>query len=205
VGILPGKLHATGIPVAGSFHRHINKAQARQALELPQTGRVFLLSCGSMGAGPIRPIATYAERILAPGDYLVVVCGSNKRLFRELSFLFSQSDRVRVLGFTDKMRQYMAACDLLISKAGGLTTTEAVASGTPLLYLNAVPGCESRNIAFMAAHGYAIAAKDDLHFLPLLRDCLTGNVDLEASVRAREGAFPPHPAKAIYDLSHAFQ
>ena len=57
--------------------------------------------------------------------------------------------RVRVLGFTDQMCAYMQASDLLISKAGGLTTAEAVASRTPLLYLNAVPGCESRNIGFM--------------------------------------------------------
>lgn len=64
---------------------------------------------------------------------------------------FVDNPRVRVLGFTEQMCAYMQASDLLISKAGGLTTAEAVASRTPLLYLNAVPGCESRNIDFMTS------------------------------------------------------
>lgn len=201
-GIPPEKIYATGIPVDEGFYHHTAKKSARRALELPEEGHVYLLSCGSMGAGPIRPIALFMERQLGENDRLVVICGSNKKLYRDLSFFFSQSRRVRVLGFTDKMRPYMRACDLLISKAGGLTTTEAVAAGVPLLYLNAVPGCESRNIAFMNARGYALAARDDLHFLPLLRDCMENPEPLSIMVKTRAGAFPPHPAQAIYELSH---
>ena len=71
------------------------------------------------------------------------------------------SRRVRVLGFVDCMDRYMDAADLILTKAGGLATTEALMKRLPLVYINAVPGCETRNLNFMVSHGYAATANTE--------------------------------------------
>ena len=115
-----------------------------------------------MGAGPLRTTAQKVAELMGPEDLLVTICGSNHRMYQQMqSDFFRPVDRVRVLGYTHEMFRYMYASDLLLTKAGGLTTAEAVAAGTPLLYLNAVPGCESHNIDFMTRHGCALAVSSD--------------------------------------------
>lgn len=82
-----------------------------------------------MGAGPLRGAAEVIRQQLGEDDLLVVVCGSNRRLYRQCRTAFMDDPRVRVLGYTKRMAQFLQAADLLITKAGGLTTTEAVAAG----------------------------------------------------------------------------
>jgi len=199
-GIPAEKLYATGIPVDEAFAREENRCAARDALHLSGEGHVVLLAAGSMGCGPIRTLALRLEHMLGNMDQLVVVCGKNRMLYRDLSFFFSQNSRVRVVGYTREMPLYMHACDLIVTKAGGLTTAEAVAAGVPLLYLNAVPGCESRNIAFMTRWGYALAAEDELHLPGLLSDCLSGAVSMRDMVARRKNEFPKNAAEHIYRL-----
>ena len=167
-GLPRERLYATGIPIRRQFCRMPDRAAARRQLSLDNCRHVFTLACGSMGAGPLRSTAACIAGLLGHDDMLVAVCGSNQRMHRQMIDDFVDNPRVRVLGFTDQMCAYMQASDLLISKAGGLTTAEAVASRTPLLYLNAVPGCESRNIGFMTGRGYALAVENDEELTPLL-------------------------------------
>lgn len=108
--------------------------------------------------------------------------------------------RVRVLGYTKRMAQFLQAADLLITKAGGLTTTEAVAAGVPIFYLDAIPGCESRNIDFMTRHGYALAIRAEEELPALLQGCLSGALDPTAMVRRRSETFPRHAAANIVKL-----
>ena len=155
--------------------------------------------------GGTAPFRMYSIRqkpgLLGPEDRLVAVCGSNQRMHRQMIDDFVDNPRVRVLGFTEQMCAYMQASDLLISKAGGLTTAEAVASRTPLLYLNAVPGCESRNIDFMTSRGYALAVESDEELKPLLSGVISGAIDPTAMLRRREEEFPRNAAAAICDLA----
>ena len=178
-----------------------DRAAARQQLSLDNCRHVFTLACGSMGAGPLRSTAACIAGLLGHDDMLVAVCGSNQRMHRQMIDDFVDNPRVRVLGFTDQMCAYMQASDLLISKAGGLTTAEAVASRTPLLYLNAVPGCESRNIGFMTGRGYALAVENDEELTPLLSGVISGAIDPTAMLRRREEQFPQNAAAAICDLA----
>ena len=95
------------------------------------------------------------------------------------------------------MARLVCAADLLITKAGGLSTTEAVAAGTPLLYINAVPGCESRNLQFMTSRGYAAAGRSGLEVAVRAVKLLEEPAGLEAMVARRTGAFPEHAAEAV--------
>ena len=200
-GLDPSRLHATGIPVSPDFIRPLDKQTARRALHLENKRHVVVLACGSMGAGPMRSAAEKIARELSPSeDKLVMVCGSNRRLYRSSKLTLEEYPQIQVVGFTKRMPLYLHGCDALVTKAGGLTTTEAVAAGVPLLYLDAVPGCETRNLEFMSSRGYALAAADEAELPPLIRGLFSGAIDPETMLRNREKNFPRDATKAICTL-----
>lgn len=203
-GIPAEKIVTSGIPVRAEFCRKTEKEKAREELGLPQNGRVLLLSCGSMGCGPIRGIAFRIGAVLGEDDRLVVICGSNRQLERELEFLTSDDERIVVCGFTDKMSLYMDAADIVMTKAGGLSTTEAVMKRLPILYIDAVPGCESRNIEFMTANAFALQADTAGGMVELVSSCLSGETDINDMVSRRENDFPFEAAKTIYETVKEF-
>lgn len=199
-GLPADRLYPTGIPVSPDFTPPENRAAVRAKLHMAGSRHVVVLACGSMGAGPLRGAAETIRQSLAPDDLLVVICGSNRRLYRQCHLLFADDRRIQVLGFTKRMHLYLQAADLLITKAGGLTTTEAVSTGVPVFYLDAVPGCESRNIDFMTRHGYALAIHAEEELPALLRGCLSGALDPTAMVRRRAETFPVDAAANICRL-----
>ena len=87
---------------------------------------------------------------------LTVVCGNNEKLFRRLSVKYSGNNKLVILKSTDKMAVYMKACDCFIGKPGGLSSTEAAVTGTPLIHLAPIPGCETINAAFFAGLGMSL-------------------------------------------------
>ncbi len=202
-GIMPGKIVASGIPVREEFCRRTEKVKAKRALGMSEEGRMLLLCCGSMGCGPIRSIAVKIGEVLGENDDLVIVCGSNHQLERDLQFLTGDDIRIKICGFTDKMSLYMDAADLIITKAGGLSTTEAVMKRLPILYIDAVPGCESRNIEFMTGNSYALEADTASGMVHLVDTCLSGAVDPMEMVRNREKDFPFNAAQTIYETVKA--
>ena len=128
-GLPQERLFPTGIPVGRQFLHPESREEARRALDLPVDGRILTLACGSMGAGPLRTTAQKVAELMGPEDLLVTICGSNHRMYQQMqSDFFRPVDRVRVLGYTHEMFRYMYASDLLLTKAGGLTTAEAVAA-----------------------------------------------------------------------------
>lgn len=198
-GVRPDRIVASGIPVREEFCTHGDKAEARKALGMSPEGRMLLLCCGSMGCGPIRSIALKIGEVMDENDNLVIICGSNRQLEKELQFLTGDDIRIKICGFTDKMSLYMDAADLIITKAGGLSTTEAVMKRLPILYIDAVPGCESRNIEFMTDNSYALEAETASGMVNLVDTCLSGAVDPMEMVRNREKDFPFTAAKTIYE------
>lgn len=147
-GIPREKLVATGIPVKRAFYAPTDRAQARRRLGLPVDGRVLLLCCGSMGCGHIEKEVPRMDGRIPPQVLPVVVCGNNRALYEKLTE--TPVEGVKIVGFTEKMPLYMAAADVCITKPGGLTCTEMLISGCPSVMLLAVPGCESRNLAYFS-------------------------------------------------------
>ena len=166
------KLHATGIPIGSIFYEEEDKQQARRGLGLPENGKIVLLSCGSMGCGHLERSARLLFHHLPTDTTLVVLCGNNERTYKDL--LPHATDRLRVLSFTDQVARYMSAADVYITKPGGLTTSEAIAKRTPMIFINAVPGVETRNFDFLLQQRVASGAKNwhqvGLLVLKALRD-----------------------------------
>lgn len=157
-GLPEGRLVESGIPVMEAFHAPRSREDARRTLGIKPEERVLLLTCGSMGCGPIEELVETLARRMTPNTRLIAVCGSNKKLYAALC------DRklprnIWVLGYTQQMLQLMDAADVFLSKPGGLSSTEAMVKGLPMVAINAVPGCETRNLEFFLKKGYVTTAE----------------------------------------------
>lgn len=157
LGVSEERIRVTGIPVdlhfAGLPDRHVGRASLGVGEQRP----VVLVMGGNYGLGPLED-AVNALRRIPLGLELVVVCGNNRSLLRRMHRYFSTDRHVRVLGHTRSIHRLMGAADLLVSKPGGLTTSEALARGLPMVMIEPIPGQEERNAKFLLRHGAAVRA-----------------------------------------------
>lgn len=152
-GVAPETILPAGIPVRAVFRQRDDRAAARSALALPPEGRHIVLMSGSIGCGPMTELAAELELRLEKGDFASILCGSNRKLLHSLRMMGLR--RVEAVGFTTRVPQYMDSADVLVSKPGGISITEAGTRGVPLLLADMVGGCETRNQSFFADHGWA--------------------------------------------------
>lgn len=159
-GIPAEKLHPFGIPTGRAFARPETKAQARARLHLDPDKRYILVAGGSMGGGTIRKTIRALKKAVSgyPEAVLLIVCGNNRNLYEEL--VPQQSRNLVVVGHTGDMAGHVRAADLFVTKPGGLSSTEAAVCGVPLLHAAGIPGCETYNARYFAAHGMSVACKN---------------------------------------------
>lgn len=165
-GIKADTLVPAGIPVRRDFYTKIDKKAARKKIGIPEAEKMVLLTCGSMGCGPIKKLAQLLSLQLSSDTVLTVICGSNRRLYKSLIKL-NLSENIRIVGYTKRMSVYMDAADIILTKPGGLSSTEAAAKKLPMIFINAVPGCETRNLEFFVTNGFA-EHRDSLEELAML-------------------------------------
>jgi processive 1,2-diacylglycerol beta-glucosyltransferase len=157
LGVSEDRIRVTGIPVDLHFAQRLDRRAARAALGLGTRDPLILVMGGNYGLGPLED-AVNALRRIPLGFQLVVVCGNNRSLLRRMTRYFAGDRRVRILGHTRTVHRLMGAADLLISKPGGLTTSEALAQGLPMVMIEPIPGQEERNATYLLRHGAAIRA-----------------------------------------------
>lgn len=162
-GIPAEKLLPFGIPVRSAFRCNITKKDARRQLGLPLDTVCCLVVGGSMGAGKVKQIVSYLAAHRRNEEHIVVICGNNAALQKSLQSRYLFTPGISILGATNQMGLYMRACDLLYSKPGGLSSTEAAVTGIPLVHTTPIPGCETVNRAFFQKHGMSLSAKDARH------------------------------------------
>ena len=143
---------ATGVPVAAKYAHMPSKAEARARLGLPANEKIVLVSGGGIGAGPVQKAA---ESLAAAGYYVLAVCGGNEKLRASMKAFFMYKENVRVEGFVPDMENYYAAADAAVMKPGGLSASEALCAGLPMLLTDPIPGQEELNLSYLAANGAA--------------------------------------------------
>lgn len=156
-GVDSDKIKIRGIPVSHAFSEHLEKSQARHKYNLPEDGNIYLIMSGSMGFGNIVPLS---DALLArdKSAYILIMGGNNTKMKRFLREHYSDNTRVRILDFTNKVSEYMSAADVLFTKPGGLTSTEAVVLNIPVVLTDPIPGCETKNLKFFVDKGMAYSA-----------------------------------------------
>ncbi len=157
-GIPAEKLRPCGIPIGMRFLNLPQRIEAKKALGLDPQKKLHLIMGGSMGAGHLR---SFSEKLYKQigDDELFVICGKNDRLRKKLKKHLANAKNAHIVGFTTDVPLYMAACDVLYTKPGGLTSTEALVCHTPTVHTAPIPGCESANFRFFGKKGISLPAK----------------------------------------------
>lgn len=202
-GLPEERLYPLGIPVSARFSQPVTRAEARQALGLEQDKHYVLISGGSIGAGQIWQIVHSLHKRSKADDRrgAVVICGNHRSLYERMRAHYG--DRIRILERTDRMDLYMKACDVFISKPGGLSSTEAAVTGIPLLHMKPIPGCETCNLRYFGRLGMSLGVKGTGK---ALFSCLAQAEDPERRQKMLENQrrhSNPHAAEDICDLAEA--
>jgi processive 1,2-diacylglycerol beta-glucosyltransferase len=167
-GVSPERIHVTGIPVMPAFSDPDAPALSHDAcaaaLGLDPSRPVLLMASGGAGVGDL---ASMVERVLLLGGdsglQVIAVAGRNAETHQKLQAMAARHPgRVVAIGFTNEMHKLMAAADLVVTKPGGLTVSECVALGKPMLLISPIPGQEEHNAGFLMEEGAAWLAYDTI-------------------------------------------
>jgi processive 1,2-diacylglycerol beta-glucosyltransferase len=159
-GIAPHTIHVTGIPIMPAFASLPDRGECARALGLDPQRQTVLLMGGGAGLGSLDEVA---RRLLAleSGFQLIVLAGKNARVLAALQELAARyPSRLVPLGFTDRIERLMACADFAVTKPGGLTASECLAQGLPMILNSPIPGQEERNADFLLEQGAALKASD---------------------------------------------
>lgn len=198
MGVQREKVITAGIPVRSAFQNHTEKADAKRLLGIRSNSKHLLVMCGSMGCGPIAKMMKQISKEMTEDMEVSIICGTNKRLFKRLSRRYKRKSHIHVIGYTNQMPLYMDSADLYLTKPGGISVTEAAVKCLPMVFINAVAGCEQYNMNFFLNMGAAITAdtpkKLAAKSMKLLRSP-TERHHMEKRLREHK---PPNGAEYIY-------
>jgi processive 1,2-diacylglycerol beta-glucosyltransferase len=195
-GASDGSVVSTGIPISPKFSIGIAQEHVRRSMGLRDDLPVILVLGGGFGMGPVAAICASLDR--AVGEFqTIVVTGRNTELRRELAAQ-DRAHPTHVLGFAGNMHELMAISSVVITKPGGLTTSEALAVGRPLLIVEPIPGQEAANSDFLLEQGAAVKVNrvEDLGYK--LRELLA-TTKLVGLSKAAKALGKPAAAKRVCD------
>jgi len=159
-GIPADQVHVTGIPIMPAFSGRLSRSECSRELGLDPDRKTLLMMSGGAGLGDSVKLA---ERLLnTSGDFqIVALAGRNEKQLKKLRSLESRyPGRLTPVGFTNTIERVMAASDLAITKPGGLTSSECLAIGLPMIIVSPIPGQEDRNADYLLESGAAMKACD---------------------------------------------
>ncbi|MBB5190834.1 UDP-N-acetylglucosamine:LPS N-acetylglucosamine transferase [Silvimonas terrae] len=153
-------VNPTGIPIMPAFAQKPDAGAAAQDLGFDPARPVIVLMGGGAGLGQLDEVASALLRIKADFQ-LVVMAGRNESALKALQALVAHyPQRLFPIGFTDRVDQIMACASFVITKPGGLTTSECLAMGLPMILNSPIPGQEDHNADYLLEQGAAVKAID---------------------------------------------
>lgn len=173
-GIERSRVDSVGIPVEQAFGSTYSRERVCQQLGLAADKKTLLVMGGGAGVLPMDEIILLCNELEEPLQ-IMVVTGNNRVMYNKIESLKpSLKCTLRLFGYVNNIHELMGAADLLISKPGGLTASEALCAGLPILVYKPIPGQEEANTAYLINHGVAVRADslDEIrtHLLNLLDD-----------------------------------
>lgn len=190
-GISNEKIFATGIPISNRFLLKYDKTKILESFGLsPNKKTVLFFGGGEFGLGKTQTFKIFKAFVESKNNLqIVAISGKNlkmKEAFENLVNDLGKQDCVKILEYTDKVPELMSISDLVVTKPGGLTTTESLASGLPIIVINPIPGQEEENAAYLAGNKVAIWIKKDDNVEQILNDLFSNPDKLqEMKIRAR--------------------
>ena len=193
------RIHTLGIPVSQTFLEKKDRFRLIRELGL-KNKLTMLVMGGSLGFGEFRDVFT---SLLQCGRdiQVIAVAGYNKKLEKELKVIAGGSSKdTRIFGYTDRISDLMDISDLIITKPGGITISEALVKKLPILIMSPIPGQEERNARFLTNTGAAarIFRNEDLD--SLFCQVLDNPLRLKHMREMAGYLAKPHASEAIADL-----
>lgn len=167
-GLPREKILPIGIPVdEKKFSTRLPKPKARAQFmhsisnsNLYSEGHWYLVMSGSMGYGNVEQLIELLLQDIRPEDSIVCVCGRNEELLHSLQEQFADQRQLCLIGFTNQVSVLMDAADVVFTKPGGITSTEAMVKNIPIVHTHPIPGLENHNAHFFHQHGMSYFTTD---------------------------------------------
>ena len=190
-GITNDKIFATGIPLSNKFLLKYDKAKTLENFGLaPDKKTVLFFGGGEFGLGKTQTFKIFKSFVESNNDIqIVAIAGKNLKMkehFEQLVEELDKQDKVKILEYTDKVPELMSISDLVVTKPGGLTTTESLASGLPIVVINPIPGQEEENATYLEKNKVAIWIRKDDNVEQILSNLFSDPSKMrEMKIRAR--------------------
>lgn len=205
IGVPEGRIHPTGIPIDPAFEEPADVPGVRRdVLEFPEDGDddlpVVIVMGGGLGGGHLESVVTSLLEASA-AMHLVVLCGSNARNCERLKSIAAARGRsATFLSFTDRVRDLMSASHVLVTKPGGMSCTESLATGLPQVLFNPIPGQEEDNAAAMVRYGAGVMVDRTEDILGETMKILTSQNHRQRMRASARAAHRPHSARTAAEL-----
>lgn len=201
-GVPEEKVFATGIPISNKFLVNYNKTEIFNNLKLNQNKKTILFfGGGELGLGKSKTLEIFEYLVRNfPDLQIITIAGKNETLKNNFEKILNENGNtknVRILGFTDKVARLMAISSLVITKPGGLTSTEALVSNVPLIAINPIPGQEEENAEFLSRNQAAIWLKKSDDIAKVFSTVLNNNTILEQMKENTKKIAKPNSTKDI--------
>ena len=202
LGVPEERIHPTGIPIDPVFEELADPGPARKEIldldddDLP----VVLVMGGGLGGGDLEDSVSLLLQA-SEAMHLVVLCGSNDRSRTRLERLANRGGHeATFLAFTNRVRELMAGGTVLVTKPGGMSCTEALASRLPQVLYHPIPGQEEDNAAAMVRYGAGVMVRETSHILGQTLKILTSPDHRHKMVEAANAAHKAHSARSAASL-----
>lgn len=180
-----------GIPISSRF------LDCPTSRDIPKDKDMILITSGSMGFGQLKDVVIRMLQEI-PNTYITVVCGNNQEIQKQL--LTIANPLLIVKGFIHNIGEYMKASTVVISKPGGVTTTEVVELRKPLILMMPIPGVEDYNAQFFESNGMALNAHNIEDLVTKTRDLLKDKAMQQKLIHNQEKNIKSYSAKALVDF-----
>lgn len=199
------KIFVTGIPISNKFLEKYNRKEIFKKINLDDNKKTILFfGGGEFGLGKNRTVEIF-ESFMKSNEpiQVIAISGKNEKMkasFEELMNEYKKQETTRILGFTNHVPELMAISDLVVTKPGGLTTSESLASHIPMLVINPIPGQEEENAEFLEEQGIAVWIKkmDNPYFI--IENLLSNEEKLEQMKQNTFKLAKPNSTKDICNI-----
>jgi len=208
-GVAQKKIKSLGIPIDPQFNTKVSKETVMRRLGLNPDIPVVLIMGGGQGLGPIKTMVKSLEKV-KPKLQEIIVTGINKKLYRSLKRKVKKyKKKILLLQYMDNVNELMGVADIIVTKPGGITITEALAKKTPMIIIKPIPGQETSNTAYLTEKQAAIKINKARDINAVIEDLLLHPNKLkrlsEACGRISKPTASLDIAKLLLDLGEQFR
>ena len=178
------KIFATGIPISNKFLETFNTSKILNSLGLKENSKTILFFAGGkFGLGKSRTLEIFNTLVNDFNNIQVIaISGKNKKMYEEFNQIVKIANKtnfIKIFEFVNNVPELMAVSDVVITKPGGLTTTESLVSGLPMIIINPIPGQEEENAQFLEHSNVGIWLKKQMNITKTISNFLSDNKKLK--------------------------